>query len=120
LYLCKKDKFINKNKIDMKKYLFLIVIIGTLISFSACKKEEESMIIGKWELTSIHCDNCLEVLWIPCVYEFCENNRFSCKGENRRPERGKYFMKNDTITFETTYRYSKEISFPDSKTMKWN
>ena len=103
----------------MRKHWFLMVVVGTLISFSACKKEEENMIIGKWEVISIESD-IADIRWIPCVYEFYNSNRFSCKSkEGIRIENGKYFIKNDTITFETTYHYSMKISFLDSKTMIW-
>ena len=103
----------------MKKHWFLMVVVGTLISFSSCKKEEKSMIMGKWKLISVECDDYLDILWIPCVYEFYKDNRFSWKGENRRPESGKYFIENNTITFDALYHYSMKISFPDSKTMIW-
>jgi len=103
----------------MKKHWFLVVMLA-LISFTACKKEEEeSTIVGKWQVISVECDDCLDILWIPCVYEFYKDNRFCCKDKNMRLESGKYFIENDTITFYTSYCYSKEISFSDSKTMIW-
>ena len=89
------------------------------MTFTSCKKEEESMIIGKWEVISIESD-IADISWIPCVYEFYKDNRFSCRSkEGMHLESGKYFIENNTITFEASYRYSKEISFPDSKTMIW-
>ena len=119
MYLCKIVNLIIKIDYYMKKHWFLMVIVGTMISFSSCKKEEDSMIIGQWELISVECDDCLEVLWIPSVYEFYKNNRFSWKAENIHSERGKYFIENNTITFDTPYCYSMEMSFSDSKTMIW-
>jgi len=120
----------------MKKYLFLIVV-GTLITFSSCKKEE-TKILGEWELvSSTICDDTWGKL-LPIAYVFEEysyyaivNNKFN-GGLDNEIFSGKYSIQNNTITFETVsssssgaYPYintrynSLKISFSGTKKMIW-
>ena len=113
----------------MKKYLFLIVM-GTLITFTACKKE--NMIIGEWEVVSTECDenSAYWYLEFPTVYVFKEDYYLIKHNfmwiEIIEVECGSYFIKNNKITFGTTgggqfgmnrVTHSMKISFSGAKKM---
>ena len=114
---------------NMKKYLFLIVV-GTLISFSACKKE--NMIIGKWEIVSVEgegIDNLTAQILKGYVFDeyYCysivDGSMFDGLSDNEIFGVRRYYIHKNTITFLSemvnTPSNSMKISFSGAKKMTW-
>ena len=112
----------------MKKHWFLMVVVGTLISFSACKKEEESMIIGTWEVISVEGDGELAGLHsqLFTFYDFFFSIHPSGTdvGIDYSLVAFEYSIKNNTIIFKDEGiqlfgRPSMKISFSGAEKMMW-
>jgi hypothetical protein len=90
----------------MRKHLFLIVIVGTLIIFTACKKE--NMIIGKWELVSVEGIDDVPDDILPKGFVFEESyyyavidfSMFDGWSDNQIIYGGRYYIDKNTITYE--------------------
>ena len=121
----------------MKKHLFLIVIIGTLISFTACKKDYENKILGEWELTLAEGDirqeeyisnHIITCIFFENTYNIMADGKYRW-GEGYVIEKNKLYFRffvayNDNIDYDgvkIVYMLAPpppwKISFSDSKKM---
>ena len=106
----------------MKKHWFLIAILGTLIGFTACKKEKENMIIGKWELISIEGGSFAESYSSgDLVYFFTGQCYFVLDKNNNIIHCDSYFIQGNKIhlTYPKNRKTAVSISFSGSKKMTW-
>ena len=116
----------------MKKHWFLIAILGTLISFTSCKKDYENRIVGEWELTSSEGDTWQEKYYSnqTITYIFSEGTYIFMVNGNVKIE-GKYHIQNNKLYLNTLYvnnrilyvvlpkEFSYNISFSGRKNMIW-
>ena len=106
----------------MKKHWFLVVVVGTLISFTSCKKENyEEMILGEWELIEVEGD-----IWIEenisnhtITYIFLKETLIYMVDGITIDSRGnhKYYIQKSKLYFDNGSYV--EISFSGAKKMIW-
>ena len=114
----------------MKKHWFLIAILGTLIGFTACKKDYENRITGTWEILSVEGSKEFDNLDLEGSLMSVSDDFFTIHPKNIPPwvrivlVAYKYsFTKNNKITFENfclgEYRFSSvKVSFSGER-MIW-
>ena len=119
----------------MKKYLFLIAMLGTLISFTACKKEKENyeeMMIGIWELISAEGNSLIANEFYAghtIIYYLSDFSYYDVSVDSVSFTHGHYnTVKNNTVKItywlpnnggSICYDYSVKISFLGTEKMKW-